>query len=108
MLPVDGNAFLVALMYQKRAMQGAGAWLLTINPFDYPVPKRELPTHAERKYSQGLRLISEQIEVLLANTLAVTQQAWFFEGWESNKPVVRTPADLPWLTDSPEQKPAPR
>ena len=98
-LAADGNAFLVGLMYDKHAMQGAGAWLLSINPFDYPVPKREMPKHAEGKYSKGLKQISEQIDALLASTLDVTQQAWFFDGWERTKPGVQTSVELPWNSD---------
>jgi hypothetical protein len=102
MLNAAGSEFLVALLHDKHAGQGGGAWLLTINPLDYPVPKRNLPKEAEMKYANGLMLISHEIEGLLTNTPTVTRQRWFFEGWESNKPGVRTPAELPWHVDAPE------
>jgi len=102
MLTADGNDFLVAFAREKHKGQDDGAWLLTINPIDYPVPRRNLPKGEEGKYSKGLMLISGEIEALLTNTLAVTRQGWFFEGWEAKKPGVRTPAELPWHVDVPE------
>lgn len=98
MLNVDGNDFLVALAQEKRTVPGTGPWLLTINPLDYPVPKRSLPKEREKTYSKGLMLISDEIEVLLANTPTVTRHRWFFEGL-GGKPGVKTPAELPWHMD---------
>lgn len=102
MLAADGNVFLVAFAREKRGRQNDSAWLLTINPLNYPVPLKKLPIDEERKYSKGLMLISGEIEALLTNTPAVAQQGWFFEGWEAKKLGVRTPAELPWHVDVPE------
>lgn len=100
LLSADGKKFLVALAQEKRSGEGDRPWLLTINPFDYPVPKRDLPKDEEKRYSKGLILISDEIAALLSNTPAVIRQRWFFEGW-GGKPGVETPAELPWLADLP-------
>ena len=103
LLKADGNDFVVALAHEKRRIRGDGPWLLTINPLDYPVPKRNLPKDEERKYSKGLKLVSDEVAVLLANTPSVTRQRWFFDGW-GGKPGVRTPAELPWSEDDLRQR----
>jgi hypothetical protein len=101
MLSADGKEFLVALAQEKRGGEGDRPWLLTINPFDYPVPKRNLPKGEEKKYTKGLMAISDEIAVLLSNTPAVTRQRWFFEDW-GGKPGVGTPTELPWHADVPD------
>jgi hypothetical protein len=102
MLTADGKKFVVAFACEKRRVQDDVAWLVAINPADYPVPRRHLPKDVEGTYLKGLMLISDAVEALLTNTLGVTRQGWFFEGWEENSPGVRTPVELPWQVDVPE------
>lgn len=109
MLKVDGNKFSVAFGRQRRkARRDYGEWIVAINPAAYPVPKKSLPKHEEKKYSRGLMLISDEIQTLLSNTPGVTRLRWFFEGWDIKKPAVRAPTELPWNTDVPEPEPKPR
>lgn len=103
LLNADGSNFIVAFLQEKRRGKSRGAWLLTINPLDYPVPKKNLPEEKEKQYSKGLMLISNEIETLLTNTPAVLQQGRFFEGWPENTPGVQTPSESPWGPNSSDQ-----
>lgn len=104
MLAADGKKFLVAFACEKRSVQDGCAWLLTINPAAYPVPRRPLPKDVEGTYSKGLMLINDEVEAVLTNTLGVARKGWFFEGWEAKRSGVRTPAELPWQVDVPEMR----
>ena len=50
-----------------------------------------------------LLLIADSIHALLTTIPGVARLVWFFQGWDIKIPGARTPAELPWHADAPEQ-----
>lgn len=99
-LNVLDDEFVIAVTPERRKKY-ANEWYVSIDPIQYPAPKK-LPRELEMKFATQLLTISEEMNVLLTSVSGVTRLRWYFEGWDIARPGVRTPAELPWSVDAPE------
>jgi hypothetical protein len=98
----NGQHFLVGISRNKEPGNTLIIWQVQINPAPFPVPSRRFPEDEQEKYAKGLLLISQEIHALLIKAPGVAGLRWFFEGWDVEKPGVRTPTELPWHGEAPE------
>jgi hypothetical protein len=98
------NRFDFVVRIAQRKAQGArnGEWFVAVDPFDAPAPLANLSRDEQIEYARDLRLISDGVHAVLVAMPGVTRLRWFVDGWESEKPGVRTPAELPWHLGIPE------
>lgn len=88
--------FVVRIGQKKARERRIGEWFVAVDPFDVPAPLASLSRNEQVEYAKDLRLISDDIHAVLVAMSGVSRLRWFVDGWESGKPGVRTPADLPW------------
>jgi len=102
-LKMNGEGFLVGIRENKYPGNTARMWEIAINPSRYPVPTKSFPEDEQERYAKDLMLISNEVHAVLARTPGVTRLRWWFVGWDVGNPGVRTPRELPWHVDVPEQ-----
>jgi len=103
-LGVEGKEVLVSLLrdgsrgelpeYQRE-------WMVLVDPFSGPV-WQVLRHDSERGYEGVFLAVSNEIHALLGAIPRITGLRWYFKGWDSKKPAVRTPSELPWRLDDGE------
>lgn len=93
---LNGQRFLVGISRHKAPGDTLIMWQIQINPAQFPVPSKRFPKDEQERYARDLLLISQEIHALLIRAPGVAGLRWFFEGWDVEKPGVRTPAELPW------------
>jgi hypothetical protein len=98
-LTVSGERFLIVVRKMKTSGIWVGTWEISINPWRFPFPARRFPEDEEQRYANDLFVISNEVHAVLARSPGVERLRWWFVGWESGRPGVRTPAELPWHAD---------
>lgn len=93
---VGGVEYSVGITRRKHRGPRKGEWYARIDPLDAASGVTNPTVDEQGIYARDLRLISDEIHVVLSTAPGVTRLRWFFEGWDVKTPGVRTPAELPW------------
>jgi hypothetical protein len=96
---VNAERFIIAIFKMKSSGKWVGTWQISISPYRFPRPAKRYPEDEEERYAKDLSVISNEVHAVLARIPGIERLRWWFVGWESGKPGVRTPRELPWHAD---------
>jgi hypothetical protein len=100
---LNGEKFHLLVRQNKYPGNAVRMWEIMINPSRFSVLSEGSPEDEQERYAKDLMAISGEVHAVLARTPGITRLRWWFVGWDVNQPGVRTPAELPWRVDAPEQ-----
>jgi len=102
---VDGKEVLVSLLRdgsRRELPEYQREWMVLVDPFSGPV-WQVLRHGSEKGYQDVFLAVSNEIHGMLVTIPRITALRWYFKGWDPKKPAVRTPSELPWQVEGPEQ-----